>query len=189
MRTVNIYDILNFSESYYRNLVNDFSFINSDIQDFLINKAVEFAWLKQAVTYLVLTDDGKLAGYFALAIKTFEIKTSYISKTMGKKLSRVCELDSNNNCYRPPAILIAQLGKNFKYKDENLILGSELLQIALEIVLDIQYQAGGVITFLEFYKNWEMIIVDDCLPDGRIGADVVQCPRLFFIKVLQNDFV
>lgn len=81
---------------------------------------------------------------------------------MGKKLSRVCELDSNNNCYRPPAILIAQLGKNFKYKDENLIHGSELLQIALEIVLDIQYQAGGVITFLEcenekplldFYNN------------------------------------
>lgn len=107
---------------------------------------------------------------------------------MEKKLSRVCELDSNNNCYRPPAILIAQLGKNFKYKDENLIHCSELLQIALEIVLDIQYQVGGVIAFLEFYKNWEMIIVDDCLPDGRIGADVVQCPRLFFHKSTAKQF-
>lgn len=111
MRTVNIYDILNFGESYYRNLVNNFSSTNSDIQDFLINKTVEFARLKQAVTYLVLTDDGKLAGYFALAIKT-----SYISKTMGKKLSRVCELDSNNNCYRPPQYLLRSLERTLNIK-------------------------------------------------------------------------
>ncbi len=66
---------------------------------------------------------------------------------MAKKLERVCHLDEDNNCYRPSAILIAQLGKNFSCPD--LISGNELLQIAMETVLDIQYMAGGVISFLE----------------------------------------
>lgn len=61
---------------------------------------------------------------------------------MSKKLSRVCALDVDNNCYRPPAILIAQIGKNFTYKHESIISGKELLQIAMEIILDIQYQAA-----------------------------------------------
>ena len=81
LKIINIYDILNIGESYFRNVVECFSSINSDIQDFLLNRAVEFAKLKQAVTYLVMNDE-KLAGYFTLAVKTFEIKSTYISKTM-----------------------------------------------------------------------------------------------------------
>lgn len=94
-------------------------------------------------------DEEKLSGYFTLAVKTFEIKSSYISKTTAKRLSRVCALDSDNNCYRPPAILIAQLGKNFALKKEERVSGTELLNAAMDIILDIQYQAGGIITFLE----------------------------------------
>lgn len=156
LKIINIYDILNIGESYFRSVVECFSSINPDIQDFLFNRAVEFAKLKQAVTYLVMSDE-KLAGYFTLAVKTFEIKSTYISKTMSKKLSRVCALDVDNSCYRPPAILIAQIGKKFTYKHESIISGKELLQVAMEIILDIQYQAGGVITFLECENKKQLL--------------------------------
>lgn len=151
---INIYDILAIDESIFANSVKNFVSINSDIEDFLKNSAVGFAKRKQAVTYLVYKEK-ILVGYFAIAVKTFEIKESYISKTMCKKLQRVCQLDDDNNCYRPSAILIAQLGKNFSYK--NKITGNELLEIAMETVLDIQYMAGGVITFLECENKTSLI--------------------------------
>ena len=143
---VNIYDILSIDESLFSQTVESFTSINDDIESFLKENAVGFAKRKQAVTYLVFKDR-ILVGYFTIATKTFEIKASYISKTVAKKLERVCQLDEDNKCYRPSAILIAQLGKNFSCHDK--ISGKELLQIAIEKVLDIQYMAGGVITFLE----------------------------------------
>ena len=151
---INIYDVLAVGESYFEQIVKSFTSINEDIQDFLQNSAIGFAKRKQAVTYLVFKDSF-LAGYFTIAVKTFEIKQSYISKTISKKLQRVCQLDEDNNCYRPSAILIAQLGKNFSAND--CIKGEELLQIAMETVMDIQYMAGGVITFLECENNQKLL--------------------------------
>lgn len=156
LQVINIYDVLNVGESNFRNLIENFTSINPDIQDFLLNRAIEFAKLKQAVTYLVMREE-KLAGYFTLAVKTFEIKSSYISRTMAKRISRVCAFDADNNCYRPPAILIAQLGKNFTYKEDALVSGTELLQVAMDMILDIQYQAGGIITFLECEKKQSLL--------------------------------
>ena len=151
---VNIYDILSVDENIFSQSVKSFTSINEDIETFLKESAVGFAKRKQAVTYLVFKEK-VLTGYFTIATKTFEIKASYISKTMSKKLERVCQLDEDNNCYRPSAILIAQLGKNFSVP--NLITGNELLQIAMETVLDIQYMAGGVITFLECENKTKLL--------------------------------
>ncbi|MBR1722156.1 MAG: hypothetical protein IJ727_06710 [Treponema sp.] len=47
------------------------------------------------------------------------------------------------------------MGKNFSSPD--LISGNELLQIAMETVLDIQYMAGGVITFLECENKQKLL--------------------------------
>lgn len=151
---INIYDIIASDEKLFEQTVKNFTSINDDIQDFILNSAIGFAKRKQAVTYLVFKQ-GVFVGYFTIAVKTFEIKQSYISKTMRKKLQRVCQLDEYNDCYRPSAILIAQLGKNFSQKDG--ISGNELLQVAMETVLDIQYMAGGVITFLECEKNTKLL--------------------------------
>lgn len=51
--------------------------------------------------------------------------------------------------------MIAQLGKNFAFHDR--ITGNELLHIAMETVFDIQYMAGGVITFLECENNAKLL--------------------------------
>lgn len=142
------------NEDYFKSAVSSFTSTNQDIQDFLKENAVGFAKRKQAVTYLVFNEQ-ELAGYFTIAVKTFEIKQSYISKTMCKKLERICQFDEDDNCYRPSAILIAQLGKNFSAPGS--ITGNELLQIAMETVMDIQYMAGGVIAFLECEKKQKLL--------------------------------
>ena len=45
--------------------------------------------------------------------------------------------------------MIAQLGKNFTNGANEKITGAELLEAAWNKVEEIQYQAGGVVTFLE----------------------------------------
>ena len=70
------------------------------------------------------------------------------------------------------AYLIAQLGKNFNHNISQTISGNELLSIALHVVRELKYLAGGTVVFLEaenktnlmnFYENEEngFIKVDD----------------------------
>ena len=69
----------------------------------------------------------------------------------------MCSLDVSDNSYRPPAYLIAQLGKNF---DKNIPLsidGSRLLNIANEVIGRIQDLIGGVISFLECEANEKLL--------------------------------
>ena len=80
---VNIYDVLSLDENLFFQTVKSFTSINEDIETFLKESAVGFAKRKQAVTYLVFNNK-VLVGYFTIATKTFEIKASYISKTMAK---------------------------------------------------------------------------------------------------------
>ena len=47
------------------------------------------------------------------------------------------------------AYLIAQLGKNFTNGANEKILGAELLELAWNKIEEIQYHAGGLVTFLE----------------------------------------
>lgn len=47
------------------------------------------------------------------------------------------------------AYLIAQLGKNFTNGANKKITGEELLEAAWNKVEEIQYLAGGIVTFLE----------------------------------------
>lgn len=148
---LNIFDFLKSDEQLIASVTQTFSSINKDIENFIKYRAIEFAKKKQAVTYFVFNGK-RLAGYFTLAVKTFKINGAHISKTLAKKLQRVCTLDETTGYYYTPAILIAQLGKNFTRGMMNLIDGEKLLRIAMSIVLDIQYRVGGIIVFLECEK-------------------------------------
>lgn len=153
---VNIYDILRLDEFSYAEIVRNFSSINEDIECFLKQNALGFAKRKQAVTYLVFNGD-MLAGYFTLAIKNLKIKANLISKSVEKKLQRVCTLNADIISYSPPAVLIAQLGKNFSLPNQDRIFGRDLLDIALDEVSSIQYHVGGIITFLECEKEQKLL--------------------------------
>ena len=112
--------------------------------------AIEFTKKNQSVTYLVFSvADGKLLGYFTLALKPLTVRGETVSNTVKRKLLRVSELDKKSDTYTMSAYLIAQLGKNYSEKDGKMITGAELLGLAWDKIKATQYMFGGMVTFLE----------------------------------------
>ena len=124
--------------------------MNPDVERFLKYSSIEFAKKNQSVTYLVFSvADGKLLGYFTLALKPLTVRGETVSNTVKRKLLRVSELDKKSDTYTMSAYLIAQLGKNYSEKDGKMITGAELLGLAWDKIKATQYMFGGMVTFLE----------------------------------------
>ena len=140
-----------FGEDDLRQLLSEFSCErNQDVEDFLRRQAIDFTNRHQSVTYLVFsTDDAQLLGYFALTIKPITVSGEPFSNTVRKKLSRVSTLNEKEHTYSLAAYLIAQLGKNYADGANERITGAELLALAVNQIEILQYQAGGMVIFLE----------------------------------------
>ncbi len=176
MRQANNFIVLNIRE-YLENankklgedklvkLLSEFSCpLNLDVERFLKQQSIEFAKKHQAVTYLVLSlEDAELLGYFSITIKPLVVKAEPFSNTARRKLARFSEINKNEQTYHIAAYLIAQLGKNFNERAKGRITGQELLEAAIRQTQVLQYQAGGMVTFVEtddkekllsFYENY-----------------------------------
>lgn len=137
--------------------------MNPDVERFLKHSSIEFTKKNQSVTYLVFSvADGKLFGYFTLALKPLTVRGETVSNTVKKKLLRISEPDKKADSYTMSAYLIAQLGKNYSERDGKMITGAELLEPAWDKIKATQYMCGGMVTFLEteneekllsFYRN------------------------------------
>ena len=124
--------------------------LNPDVERFLKYSSIEFTKKNQSVTYLVFSvADGKLLGYFTLALKPLAVRGETVSNTVKRKLLRVSELDKKSDIYTMSAYLIAQLGKNYSENDGKMITGAELLGLAWNKIKATQYMFGGMVTFLE----------------------------------------
>ena len=124
--------------------------LNLDVERFLKYSSIEFTKKNQSVTYLVFSvADGKLLGYFTLALKPLTVRGETVSNTVKRKLLRVSELDKKSDTYTMSAYLIAQLGKNYSENDGKMITGAELLGLAWDKIKATQYMFGGMVTFLE----------------------------------------
>ena len=124
--------------------------MNPDVERFLKHSSIEFTKKNQSVTYLVFSvADGKLLGYFTLALKPLTVRGETVSNTVKRKLLRVSELDKKSDTYTMSAYLIAQLGKNYSENDGKMITGAELLGLAWDKIKATQYMFGGMVTFLE----------------------------------------
>ena len=147
----NVDDEEQFGEDALRQLLSEFSCEkNQDVEDFLKRQAIDFTNKNQSVTYLVFaTDDAQLLGYFALTIKPITVNGEPFSNTVRKKLSRVSTLNEEEHTYSLAAYLIAQLGKNYADGANERITGAELLGLAVNQIELLQYQAGGMVIFLE----------------------------------------
>lgn len=152
-------------EDKLEQLLSEFSCpLNMDVERFLKQQAIEFAKKNQAVTYLVLSlEDAELLGYFSITIKPLVVRTEPFSKTTRRKLARFSEIDKGEQTYNLAAYLIAQLGKNFNDRARGRITGQELLEAAIRQTQILQYQAGGMVVFVEaddkekllsFYENY-----------------------------------
>ena len=124
--------------------------MNPDVESFLKKSSIDFTKKNQSVTYLVFSvEDGELLGYFTIALKPLTVRGETVSNTVKKKLLRISELDEETQTYTMSAYLIAQLGKNFANGADKRITGEELLEAAWNKIEEMQYRAGGVVTFLE----------------------------------------
>ena len=138
-------------EDELRQILSEFSCpMNPDVERFLKYSSIEFTKKNQSVTYLVFSvADGKLLGYFTLALKPLTVRGETVSNTVKRKLLRVSELDKKSDTYTMSAYLIAQLGKNYSENDGKMITGAELLGLAWDKIKATQYMFVGMVTFLE----------------------------------------
>jgi hypothetical protein len=144
---------------------------NPSIEDFIHNKAIDFAKGKLSVTYLVNDKDtGNILGYFTLTHKSLILNGHNLSRTARKKLARYSRLDSSTGNYMASAFLLAQFGKNYTLDKANRIDGSELMQLATGVLLHVQHQIGGGIVYLvcednehltSFYSKQNFKVFDD----------------------------
>lgn len=161
---MNLTDMINeLGEDKVKTILSSFVCeLNADVQDFLHNKAIEFAKQGWAGTALVFwrSDDGKekeLIGYYALAWKYICVSKDSVSKTTAKRMNSHGDFDPNTREYIVPACLVGQLGKNFFAGNNYLIRGNELLQLALDKIKEIQKEAGGKFVYLECEDKEKLI--------------------------------
>jgi hypothetical protein len=154
---------------------------NKDVETFLKKNAVMFSQKGQSVTYFVVrvSDAMELVGYFTLTVKPISINTNdnNLTKNFYKRIERICKSDENGN-YVLSSFLIVQLGKNYNLKENRRIDGKELLGIAMNTLLNIKQQIGGVVVFLEcedsknnflrsFYENNGFTLFGERISDGE----------------------
>lgn len=148
----NIFELLSWAgEERLKSILKNFSSpINPAIENFIRNKAIDFARRKLSITYVVSDlDDEQVLGYFALTHKAVLIPNSQLSNTSRKKLERFARLDRATGDYMASAFLIAQFGKNYAVDNGERITGTQLMDIANDILVNIQRQIGGGIIYLD----------------------------------------
>lgn len=142
-------------EEFAENKISSFSSLNEDVEDFLKHSAIQACKLKTSSTFFILDDDS-LKGYFTLAIKILNFPKDNVSASVERVIKRFGNLNTLNNCYEIPAVLIAQISKNFSEK-ENQLAGHILISYALDRVKEIFKLAGGKTVFLECEDNSKLL--------------------------------
>ncbi len=147
-------------EDRTKEILSNFSCPNRDVEDYIKYKAIPMAPQQIAPTHLVFTvykDEKVLVGYFAIATKTLSVKKSSISASIARRLKKFAEYNEDNRSYNLSAQLIAQLGKNFTNKYNELITGDELLKLAFDKIQEAQKMVGGKVVYLECEDKPELV--------------------------------
>jgi hypothetical protein len=135
--------------------------LNSDLETFVREKALEFSKSSLARTFLVFAEHNGadvLAGFFALTGKSMLVSEfSDLSHTYVKKIARFSEYYPSLNAQLINVILIAQLGKNYANGYSDLITGNDLLALAYEKIKAAERLIGGKLVCIECVDNPQLI--------------------------------
>ena len=156
IKIVNILDeIETFGEEVLKSILSKFvSEKNAEIEEFIRDKAIDFAKQKLSITYLVIdTDSGLILGYFTLTHKSVILNSDGLSRTFQKKLAKYSRLDRDTGNYVVSAFLLAQLGKNYAIKADERISGKQLMKLVNDVLLDVQRRIGGGVMYLDCEDN------------------------------------
>ena len=168
--------------------------LNLDVEDFIQNKAMEFARQRIAITFLVFKENesgSSFVGYYTLANKFVSIAGTHLSKTLQKKIAKFSQYDDSLNRFMVSMPLIAQLGRNFNPNLPLGIAGVDLLSMALQRVLDVEYLIGGKTVYIEcnnqpklfeFYSASGFIAFDKRNKQGSIDENDVLVQMLKYFN-------
>lgn len=121
---------------------------NKEVEGFLHDLAIEFEKSSSARTYLLATDDKKIAAYFTISIGFADISDSEELSDEDKNKLKMSKCPD----YRIPCFLIGQLGRHDSFSHKELP-GDKLLEIALAILSDVKDQVGGKFVIVECEKH------------------------------------
>ncbi|MCD8010966.1 MAG: GNAT family acetyltransferase [Lachnospiraceae bacterium] len=163
-----IYRIMDLVESIgedsVRDIFSDFSceyrdgIKNDEIEIFLRKSAIEFSKRKMSITYLVTDKESRMVGYFTLTHKPITICDAALnSKANKKRMMRHATFDERLDAYSVSAFLIAQFSKNYSIPPDERISGSDLMDLTLSLIDDVQRQIGGGVVFLECENHPELL--------------------------------
>ena len=157
-KIINLKDIYNtLGESRTKDVLKDYKCdLNSDVEYFLKEKAIEFSKQDISRTFIVTSQfqsEDVIVGYFATANKSTTIKKSILSNTKRKKLLKYAKYENDNKGYTIALPLIGQLGKNYNNGYNQLITGDILLKFACDKIKETQDILGGRYVFLECEDN------------------------------------
>lgn len=126
--------------------------LNSDIEHFIHNKAIEFSKQNIAPTKLVYAHyQGRrvMCGYYTITLKAFTVMKKDVGANTFSRLKKFGSYNSDLEQCTIPAPLIAQLGKNFTEGYDKLISGTELLKLACDDIRAVQDIIGGKAVYIE----------------------------------------
>ncbi len=196
VKQVNILDMMKmYGEDSCKTILSTFICpLNLDVEDFIQNKAMEFARQRIAITFLVFKENesgSSFVGYYTLANKFVSIAGTHLSKTLQKKIAKFSQYDDSLNRFMVSMPLIAQLGRNFNPNLPLGIAGVDLLSMALQRVLDVEYLIGGKTVYIEcnnqpklfeFYSASGFIAFDKRNKQGSIDENDVLVQMLKYFN-------
>ncbi len=138
--------------------------MDTDIESFLQNRAVEFEILSKARTYLVceeevLRNEGRLLilGYFSLSLKTLRIPDG-VSNRKRKEFDGFNAKIHGELIREVPCYLIGQLGKNSAVqKEQQTLAGSKLIDLAISVVMTAVESIGGRYVMVECHDTQALV--------------------------------
>ena len=154
IKQINILDMMKmYGENSCKTVLSTFMCpLNLDVGDFIHNKAVEFSRQRIAITFLVFKEtetNSAFVGYYTLANKFVSIASAHLSKTLQKKIAKFSQYDDSLERFMVSMPLIAQLSRNFNPDLPFNIAWADLLFMALQRVLDVEYLIGGKTVYIE----------------------------------------
>ena len=155
---INILDMVDaIGEEPLSKVLSDFSCPkNEEIEEFVQNKALDFARQKISITYLVMDKQMELCAIFTLAHKSIDISVDGLSSGIVRKIRRYATYNKETQTYTLSAFLIAQLGKNYRDNSAD-IRGNDLMELTFTILKEVQHAVGGGIVFLECEEETKLI--------------------------------
>lgn len=162
-----------------------------DVESFIKKNAILFNRTGIASTHLIFSSYKKkpiLVAYFTIANKELCIpkkSLQKLSKTLQKKVKQRAIFVEETSVYKISAFLIGQLGKN--YTTEALracnINGADILDAALNIVLNAKRIVGGSFVWVEYenneklrslYKEYGFVEIPDFVSPNKLKLAIKQ---------------